>query len=246
MAKKPQDIGEQETKPRSVFTQVSPSLNKLPDISRTLHDDTERSSDVLEEDINSSDFVNEVEDSDISSDTEITNSSDYIAIASAGNNAAAMKCMRNGTYIKSLPFSTDFCFPSVLNSHYFQYSFYVILSDQKIVEENYIKKHHDSSRYVNLSECVTEAPPIEEHPPRSTPYPTPPYPLTNSAVGRSITRMPSAPIGFESLVPHSTGSYHSPNSSFQEDSMSQSMSSYLTEPIVAMPVPDFRRVDSKS
>lgn len=121
MAKKPQDIGEQETKPRSVFTQVSPSLNKLPDISRTLHDDTERSSDVLED---SSDFVNEVEDSDISSDTEITNSSDCIAIASVGNNAAAMKCMRNGTYIKSLPFSTDFCFPSVLNSHYFQYSFF--------------------------------------------------------------------------------------------------------------------------
>ena len=124
MAKKPQDIGEQETKPRSVFTQVSPGLNILPDISRNLHDDTERSSDVLEEDINSSDFVNEVEDSDISSETEITNSSDYIAIASVGNNAAAMKCMRNGTYIKSLPFSTDFCFPSVLNSHYFQYSFF--------------------------------------------------------------------------------------------------------------------------
>ena len=89
-----------------------------------MHDDTERSSDVLEEDINSSDFVNEVEDSNISSWTDTMNSSDYIAIASAGNNASATICMRNGTYIKSLPFSTDFCFPSVLNSHYFQYSFF--------------------------------------------------------------------------------------------------------------------------
>ena len=101
MAKKPQEI--RETRP--IFTQVRPGLNKLPNISRTLHDDTERSSDVLEEDINSSDFVNEVEDSNISSWTDTMNSSDYIAIASAGNNAAATKCM-NGTYIKPLPFSS--------------------------------------------------------------------------------------------------------------------------------------------